>query len=228
MDDRLYNKKLECPVCSNKIEVTQVKKMGYRIASRDTDFCVYYEGINPILYEPWVCEFCGYAALEEDFEGISEKGKDIIKKNVTPHWRARSFTGERDYQKAIEAYKLVIVSSKYLQAKSSTLAKISMRMAWIYRLENDPKEMDYLAFALKYYADAYEKESFPIAKMDESTCMYMIGELNRRLGNIDEAVKWFSKVLNSPEARKKPTLIESTREQYQLIKEELNKTRSQT
>ena len=74
---------------------------------------------------------------------------------------------------------------------------------------------------MEYYTEVYEKESFPVDKLDESTCVYMIGELNFRVGNYSEAVKWFSRLISSEEARKKPALIEAAREQYQLVKEKL-------
>lgn len=38
--------------------------------------------------------------------------------------------------------------------------------------------------------------------MDEFTCMYMIAELNRRLGDYDEAIKWFNRLVSSQDARK--------------------------
>ena len=39
-------------------------------------------------------------------------------------------------------------------------------------------------------------------KLDESTCIYMIGELSYRAGYYSDAVKWFSKLMSSEEARK--------------------------
>ncbi|MGI6669361.1 MAG: DUF2225 domain-containing protein [Acetivibrionales bacterium] len=75
--------------------------------------------------------------------------------------------------------------------------------------------------ALKYYTEAYEKENFPVDKLDESTCVYMIAELHTRTGNYEDAVKWFSRLISSPEARKKPALIEAARDRFQMVKEKL-------
>jgi len=49
MLDSLYNKSVVCPVCQNKIEVTKVKSKDCVVASRDSDFCVYYESVNPLF-----------------------------------------------------------------------------------------------------------------------------------------------------------------------------------
>ena len=102
------------------------------------------------------------------------------------------------------------------------MAKVCIRIAWLYRFKEDEREHDFIRFALKYYTEAYENERFPVDKLDEYTCVYIIAELNRRAGYYEESVKWFSKLISSPEARNKPALIEAAREQYQLVKSAVN------
>lgn len=221
MNEGLYNKTIKCPVCSKSFDITKVKSKASRVASRDSDFCVYYEGINPIFYDAYVCENCGYASLSDKFETIRENDSKIIKENITPRWNKRSFVGERTVDNALEAFKLTLYNMQLRKAKSSELAKVCIRIAWMYRIKKDEKETDFLKFALKNYVETYEKESLPADKLDEFTCMYMIAELNRRVGNTEEAVKWFSRLISSPEARKNPSLIEMARDQFQLAKENI-------
>lgn len=222
MDSDLYNKSVKCPVCGNTFEATKVKMKASRVSSRDTDFCVYYEGINPIFYDVWVCEFCGYAMQQDKFLDINLKDIKIIKENVQPRWNKRSYAGERNIDTAIESFKLALYSLQLRKAKNSDMAKVCLRLAWLYRMKKDEKESDFLNFALRCYSEAYEKEPFPVEKLDEFTCMYMIGELNRRVGNNEAAIQWFSRLIGSPEARRKPTLIDSARDQFQLVKEQMN------
>lgn len=221
MDDNLFSKELICPVCSKKFNVTRVKMKACKVDRRDTDFCVYYEGINPLFYDAWVCGNCGYAAQADKFQDISGREADMLLKKLAPKWNKRSFEGERDVNGAIEAFKLVLLSHQLRGVKASEFARVCMRIAWLYRLKEDPKELDFIKFALEYYIETYEKERFPVDKLDEITCIYIIGELNRRAGNYEAAVKWLSKLMSSPEARKKPALIEAARDQYQLVKEKL-------
>lgn len=221
--DSLYNKNTVCPVCTKEIVVTKVKVNATRVVSRDTDMCVTYEGINPLFYEPWVCDNCGYAALADKFENISAKDRKLVLENITPRWVKRSFAGERDLEASIEAFKLVLLNLQIRNAKSSEFAKIALRLAWLYRRAGDPREKEFLGFAAQYYAETYEKERFPVDKLDEFTCMYMIGELNRRIGNYEEAVRWFSRLVASPDARRNPRLMESAREQFQLAKDSMAK-----
>lgn len=221
MNENLYNKEVVCPVCLKKFNATKVKIKGCKVDKRDSDFCVHYEMINPLFYDAWVCENCGYAAQADKFLDIPPREADILKKKLAPKWTRRSFEGERTVDNAIEAFKLVLISHNLRLQKASEFAKICLRLAWLYRFKNDAREIDFIKFALKHYTETYEKERFPVDKLDENTCMYMIGELNRRAGNNEEAVKWLSRLISSPDARKNPALIESAREQYQLVKDKL-------
>jgi uncharacterized protein (DUF2225 family) len=220
MNDLLYNKKIVCPVCDKEIEVTKVKTKGCKVKSQDTDMCVIYEGINVLFYDVWVCDNCGYAALQDKFEGLFTRDIKPIKENISRHWIKRSFLGERDVEKALEVFKLALLTLKVRNAKSSEIAKICLRIAWLYRFKQDQKEMEFLNFALESYTDAYSKERFPLDKLDEITCMYIIAELFRRVGKFDESIVWFSRIVSSVEARSKPKLIEMARDQYQLAKDQ--------
>ena len=221
MNENLYHKTIKCPVCGKNFNITKVKSKGCRVSSRDTDFCVYYEDLNPIFYDVWVCEHCGYASQSEKFEDISSKDIKILNEKLAPRWTKRSYSGERSADIAIESFKLALLNLQVRNAKPSEFAKICIRLAWLYRIKKDQKEHEFIKHALKYYSETYEKESFPVDKLDEFTCLYMIGELNRRAGNYEEAVKWLSRLISSPEARRNPVLIETARDQFQLVKEKL-------
>jgi len=221
MNINLYEKTIVCPVCSKQFNVTKVKAKGCRVSSRDTDFCVNYEDINPMFYDVWICENCGYASLSDKFDAIGSRDSESIHNNLSPKWNKRSYAGERDIDTAIETFKLLLYNLQLRNAKSNEFAKVCIRIAWLYRLKQDAKELEFIKFALKYYTETYEKERFPADKMDENTCLYMIGELNRRAGNYEEAVKWFSRLISSPDARRNPALIENARDQFQLVKDKL-------
>lgn len=223
MDSALYNKEIKCPVCSKNFSITKVKAKTSKLLKRDSDFCTLYEGINPIVYDVWVCENCGYSAQSDKFETISTKDGALIFEAIGKRWTKRSYVGERTNEMAIETFKLALYNAQIRKARPLEFAKICIRIAWLYRMNNDEKEKDFLNFALKYYDEGFQKENFPVDKLDEVTCMYMVAELNRRVGNLDEAIKWFSRLISSPESRKNPNIVELAREQYQLAKDQLPK-----
>lgn len=225
MNEFLYSKEIECPVCLHKFKVTKVKARGCKVKKRDSDFCVHYETINPLYYDAWVCENCGYAAQSDKFLSITYKECDVLKEKLMSKWTKRSFEGERSVDDALEAFKLILISHQLREIKASEMAKVCIRIAWLYRFKGneDEKELEFIKYALKYYTETYETESFPADKLDENTCMYMIGELNFRAGNYEDAVKWFSRLISSPDARKNNVLIEAARDQFQLVKEKMKK-----
>jgi len=219
LNDSLYNKTLNCPACKKSIEVTRAKSKACIVSSHDTDFFTIYKGINPMLYDAWVCKFCGYAALSEKFENLGPKDAQKVKEFISAFWKSRDFTGERSIENALEAYKLALYNLIKIGGAPSDFAKVNIRIAWLYRMKQDEREMDFLKSALKYYTESYNTENLPVGKFDEYTCMYMIGELNRRLGNFQEAKFWFNKLINSPGAKNNKMLLEYARDQYHLTKE---------
>lgn len=221
MNESLYNKEVVCPVCSKKFNVTKVKARACKVDKRDTDFCVHYVNVNPIYYDAWVCEHCGYAALSDKFLEIAPREADAILGKLAPKWKQRSFEGERTVEAALEAFKLVLLNHQIRGSKASDLAKVCMRIAWLYRFKGDEKEHEFIKYALKYYKETYEKERFPVDRLDECTCLYMIGELCYRAESYEDSVKWFSRLIGSAEARKNPALIEAARDQFQLVKEKI-------
>lgn len=216
----IYEKNVECPVCGNTITVYAVKQKAYVVESRDTDFCVRYKDFNPLLYDVWICQFCGYAAQKNTFSNITYKRAQFIQQHITPKWVAREFEKTIDYEKAISRFKLALISAQISKAKASEVAGLCLKIAWTYRFMGEPeKEKTFIAHALDKYLEAYDKERFPLENMDEATVTYLIGELHRRLGNFEEAVVWFSKVINSRVGSERVQKL--AREQWHLVKEEL-------
>lgn len=221
MDNRFYEKQVQCPICRNKFKVLKVKSDAVRIISRDEDFCTYYEPVNPLLYSVWICSECGYAAMEDKFEKIDEVSAQLIKSGLRKKWTPRSFPEERSIEDAIEVFKIALLNLQLRKAKTLEIAKVCLRIAWLYRMIESSKETDFLKFALDSYKTVYETEKFPVDNLDQITCMYLVGELNRRLGNINEAGKWLLRVvsLRSDDKRTMNT-INMARELIQRMKEE--------
>lgn len=102
MDDAYYEKTIECPICETKFEVTKVKMKACKVLSRDTDHFIVYEDVNPMFYDVWVCENCGYAALNTKFLEISDSKIVRLSKEYSPKWFKHKFSKERSFEKDIE------------------------------------------------------------------------------------------------------------------------------
>lgn len=217
----LYDKKVTCPVCENTFKARTVKTSAYRIQKRDSDFFIRYSLVNPYFYDVWVCDKCGYSSIKSDFFKIRGYQIDAINEKIKPRWHSRTYPDVYDINIAIERYKLSLLSYYVINAKASQKAMNCLKLAWMYRILNDNNnESAFMKQALEGFNHAYSNEDFPIYGMHRYTFIYLIGEINRRLGNMDEALRWFSDVITSRGVSQK--IKDKARDQKDLINAMLN------
>ncbi|MBZ9689070.1 DUF2225 domain-containing protein [Clostridium estertheticum] len=218
----LYSKEVTCPVCNHVFKASAVKSSAYRMIKKDSDFFIRYSLINPYFYDVWVCNSCGYSAMKADFYSIRSIEIEQVQKSISPKWKGRMYPELYDVHVAIERYKLSLLNYIVINAKSSKKAITCMKLAWMHRLleteEAQEMELTFLKQALEGLSDAYYSEVFPIYGMDKYSAMYLIGELNRRLGDTENSLVWFSNVITTPNV--KQSLKELARDMKDLIKEE--------
>ena len=224
INNLIFDREIQCPVCTNTFKIKSVKVNAPRIKSRDSDFLVRYNIINPLLYDVWVCPTCGYSALKGDFDKIKNHQKPLIVSKVSTQRKEKKYPPILNEDNAIERLKLALLSAIAIEAKNSTKAYICLKLAWIYRLkEDDTNEQIFLKKALEGFLIAYSSEMTPFYGLDSYSLMYLIGELHRRTGNSKEALVWLGNVIVS---RNAPYRIkEKARDMRDTIKfDEENKT----
>lgn len=216
--DCIFDRNMTCPVCGNDVKIKSVKTGKVRMISKDTDFMPRYEKLNPLFYDVAVCPSCGYSALVKSFGKLREEQINLIKSIITPKFIPKTYPDLYDVDIAIERFKLALLNSVVKKGKSSEKAYLCLKLSWFYRLKNEEKEEKrFIEQSLIGFKEAYEKETFPIYGMDKFALIYLIGELSRRIGKNDEALRWLSMVLISMNVN--PKLKELARDQKDLIKE---------
>lgn len=225
MNDQIfYQQDRACPVCERKFTVSRVRTSQCAVTKRDTDFCIYYQDVDPYLYSIWVCPHCGYSAPENLFSNLTSKEKEVITLALKGKEIKVDFSGVRSLEVSIASYKLAIYCCELRECKSSMLAGLYLKAAWLYRkADNFVKEKDYLYKALEYYQKAYDEEPFPIGNLTELTIRYLIGELYRRVGEYKEAIQWFNRVVSDKRSKLEPKIANMAREQWHTAREELAK-----
>jgi uncharacterized protein (DUF2225 family) len=184
----------------------------------DTDFCSYFKSVNPDYYVVRVCPYCGFASTENFAEKMSEKQRAAYFDKLGSQWKHRDYGGERSAAEAMECYKLSLVSAQAIGEKERVIAALLHHIAWLYRYEGKTEqESRFLQFALDAYVRVYETENVPVS---HARLMYLIGELNRRLNNFHEAVRWFGRVIHDKNIVD-AAMIRASREQWQLLREEM-------
>lgn len=214
--DFLYEKTILCPVCGKESKNLTVKKSSFKVENRDSDTMIYYSGVNPSFYEVTYCAECGYAALPQYFPKIKDKAIGAIVQNISSKWSKPSYPDQFDSDYALKQLKLALHNAIVGDALDSEKGLICLKLSWIYRLKGDvDNEKRFQEQTIVCFENAYNKEQFPAASMDEYTMQYLIGELYRRVGNFDKALYFFSNVIISNGAS--PRLKEKTRDQKDLL-----------
>ena len=222
--ESFFEQQKVCPVCQTKFTVTRVRSSACFVISRDTDFRVKYRDIDPLLYSIWVCPGCQYTNTDKDFNqefGPHElerlkKGLGMLKSDEP------DFSGQRNMQTGLRTMELALRTAMVRQVPSIVLAGYYLRAAWVCReLGKTEEELKNIEQARNNYQKSFEKEwGRYAAKMSDSRIMYLIGELNRRLGECEEAIKWFSRAVMNKDIKSEPEINRLVRDQWEIAREE--------
>lgn len=222
-----FEQKKQCPVCGNKFTVTRVRSSACFVLERETDFHVKYRDIDPLLYSIWVCPNCQYANNDKDFmQDFKPHEMERMKKGL-PLLKTEEpdFSGERTPPIAMRTIELAIRTAMVRQAPAIVMAGFYLRGAWLLRdLGKTEEEIKFTEQAKKLYQHSFEKEWGRFAaKMSDSRIMYLIGELNRRLGDNEEAIKWFSRIITNKDIKSEPEINRLVRDQWEIAREDYKK-----
>ncbi|MDM5334870.1 DUF2225 domain-containing protein [Ureibacillus composti] len=223
-----YEKKVVCLNCKETFPTLKVRSKFIKVAHSDSDFRPIYSdsNVNALFYNVFVCEHCGFS-FTEDFSKYFAPGiKEEIERKITQKWVPHSFSGERTITQALQAYQLALVCGSIKKEKFVALAGLALRIGWLYRaLENVMQEQRFLSLARDLYIDCYSTEDFAGTPMSATRVTYMIAELSRRIGDLETATRYFSKVIENQRIGGEAKLIEMAKDQWQFVREEREKLR---
>lgn len=229
MSTPLWNKKLTCPFCNGEFETTRLRQSAMRVKEKWTDFGCLYETYCPYLYALTACPHCLVTARNEEFEkfnpGYEPKLMEFSK-------RAKAQTsakpdifglGEMSVEAAVKRHELAIACHKMrAHGEAGELAGLHLHIVWIHRMNgNAEAERKALEAALVAYNDFFEKGNKLPEKLGEPGVLYLIGEINRRLGHYREARNYYGKALSSKELEAFPNVESLLREQMLVAKEQM-------
>ncbi|OAB48567.1 hypothetical protein PBAT_02730 [Paenibacillus antarcticus] len=215
----LYSIKVTCLSCEHEFMTSRVRPSFKKAVRTDADFCAYYKNENPDFYVVRVCPKCGFSSTENSAVKLSDKQRAIFKDKINVRWIERDFGGQREWDTALETYKLALLCAQTIGDTERIIASLLQHIAWLYRYKGDhEQELRFLKFSLESYIQVYEKEG---VGANNAKLLYLIGELNRRVGNYNEAVQWFSRVINDKKIID-AAMIRASREQWSVLREEMN------
>ena len=216
----VWKKKIVCPVCAHEFESYNYKNKSQALKEKESDFHEVYEMFDPIIYDILVCPSCFYSSTVGEFEKL--KAKDMETLFNEKRTSSLNYTKNRNFDMALESFDLAIECKKKMDKPNDALiANLYLKKAWIYRgLKEKNGELKNLMEALNLYEKKYLTADSVGGSLSENGLAYLIGELARRAGDFNKAIKYFSIVLNSQEAKKEKYIYNLARMQYELLKEE--------
>lgn len=203
----------------------KVRTKFVKVESTDTDFMPIYaeNNVRAMYYNVFVCEHCGFSFTEDFSKYFAPGVQEEIKKQITDKWVHHDFKGERTVFQAIQAYKLALLCANLKKEKSVSKAGLALRLAWLYRsLKNNGQEERFIQIARDQYMDSFSTEDYASTQMSSTRVMYMIAELSRRLGDMENATRFFSKVIESQRSGGEAKLVEMAKERWEEIRAERN------
>lgn len=221
--DFIFEKSFNCPVCDKSFKTKTVKTGKVKLISADTDLRPKYQHMDSLKYDVIACPHCGYAALNRFYNYMTSPQAKLIKENISASFKGLAAEGEvLSYDEAIARHKLALVNTIVKKGKISERAYTCLKTAWLLRGKAESlaeqeqteairkeiknlheEEFEFIKNACDGFMEAFSKESFPLCGMDENTMMYLIADLARRSGRLEESSRWISRVLISRDANER-------------------------
>lgn len=207
-----FEKTFECKICDHTFKELRIRKSRQRVSKVDKDFAMHCIGPNPVHYIVSVCPSCGFS-FTPGFTYLPKDDLQQLKLLLVPS--KEDFSGERTHNLAVLSFQRAIWCANLKKEKENTKAGLYLHLAWTHRFAGEEKEEKInLMNALYHYIKVYEVEEIT----EEAKVMYLIGELHRRLGNDNEAIRWFSEMIGRHK-KQSPQLAKMARERWQFIRE---------
>jgi uncharacterized protein len=209
-----------CPICEHVFRAPAVR--SYVTIGRESDLCPKFpgrvsDGSRLIQGEITACPACFFAAPEsfEDLdltfderhavgERLREDGLLRVFRSSPPPWLA---------------FHAAEVCGKERDLRARDLGDLCLRASWVCRKERErPFESTFQLRAVRYFIRALEEDD--LLGRELSVTAYLVGELNRRLGNHREALNWYVNAERTLEGENLAWLDRLISEQSKLAREQ--------
>jgi CRP-like cAMP-binding protein len=210
-------KQIVCPVSGTRFTVLTVRPEATKLQTRESDFHEIYSGPSPLWYLVHVCPECFFAAYPDEFANVPPTEVAALKEQTSARQRlveGRELAGQRTAEDAVIALRLAVDSYLQRGTNPQRTGGLYHRLAWLSReLGDTQNEQRYLAESLKQYQIAMETAR-PTEPTAELMMLYTLGELNIRLGNPAEGVRFLHQASQLPAFKLQPEIQRLTRDRW--------------
>ncbi|WP_215113005.1 DUF2225 domain-containing protein [Exiguobacterium sp. s63] len=200
MAEHLFLKKVKCPYCLQESKANRVLSRHIRPLEVEKDGYTTYDGPNPYLYEPTVCEHC-HLVFHDSFDKVRKHNREALETNYFNQVNPNVLKGDRSYEHVILLYKFAVMTAQLSGQKPSVVAMLGMRIVWMYRLIGDTaSEKEWMQRTLDKYNEVQEAYTDPIRTgLPYDQLMLRIADLSAALDYYEDARRWYGILLSSKE-----------------------------
>ncbi|MGH1444392.1 MAG: DUF2225 domain-containing protein, partial [Exiguobacterium profundum] len=156
MAEHLFLKKVKCPYCLQESKTNRVLSRHIRPLEVEKDGYTTYDGPNPYLYEPTVCDHC-HLVFHDSFDKVRKHNREALETNYFTPVNPDVLKGDRSYEHVILLYKFAVMTAQLSGQKPSVVAMLGMRIVWMYRLIGDTaSEKEWMQRTLDKYNEVQE------------------------------------------------------------------------
>lgn len=218
----LLEKGVRCTACEKVFKTKVIKSGRVKRMEPDPDLRPRHQDIDTLKYGIISCPYCGYTAMNNNFESLTNIQAKLIKETISSKFKP---TTEPDpeiytYDQALDRYKLALFNTIVKKGKISERSFLCLKMSWLLRGKNEglPQETkeDKEIFEkskeeeLELYEQAYDgflmatsTENYPMCGMEQSTVDFLIAYMAFKLGKLDIASRFVSGLLTSQGTNRK-------------------------
>lgn len=197
--DFLLDTEKNCPACGSSFMASLTRHSKLNLEKIEDDFRIIYKNFDPLWYSIWTCPNCYYADFFEEFTKkmrINHQDEVLKRADLLRKIFLINKSRERTIDDVLNSYYQAIQSLLLKKEHSRDLAKIWIRLAWLYKDLGDLNmyEKAYLQ-AFSYYYENYYNGELSTPKEDQQLT-YLLGIFYMKFNNLTEARKHFFKAID--------------------------------
>ena len=180
---------LRCPICGTAFRSQAVVSTN-SFGGKRTDFHERAAGTQPLPYLIHMCSRCGFSGSERDFteeSDISPTLKERVWNELAPAMASASVVGSEKYEAAAKVAEWQCMEARHI-------ADLLLRAAWCCVDEGDIEAERFFRRKAGWKFEEALSSFDGVPREERAVLTYLVGELWRRVGDVQQANSWFNRV----------------------------------
>lgn len=185
-----------CPLCDARFAAARVRETRLASARVNPDFRIVYHNMEPLWYYIWVCPECGFAHPYKQFNKVSRRQLEKLKKAVGGDKQIQfRFSPRRTLNEVFLSYYLALRIFAVINAGPEQFGNLWMRLVWLYE---DVKAQEWVEYAARNALKHFEEALISGRRSDagDQKLYIIIAELHQRLGQREDALRCLLEAVN--------------------------------